>query len=115
MPGIIGFYAFGEGRENWNAAHLVRYGLSALQGRGQESISLATLGPGESLQTLAGRGGVEEFFQKNKNSLPKGFVGIGQTSSYRDDYLVHVKTPYELVLALDGKTDLNEERNEATR
>lgn len=115
MPGLIGFYAFGEGRENWNASHLIRYGLNALQGRGQESISLATLGPEGPMQTLAGEGGVEDFFQKNKNSLPKGFIGIGQTSTYQNDYLVHVKTPYELVLALDGKTDLNEDRNEATR
>jgi amidophosphoribosyltransferase len=115
MPGLIGFYTFGEGRENWDASHLIHYGLSALQGRGQESISLATIGPGSTLQTLGGKGGVEEFFQKNKTSIPKGFIGIGQTSSYVDDYLVHVKAPYELVLALDGKTDLHEDRGEATK
>jgi len=115
MPGLIGFYTFGEGRENWDASHFIHYGLSALQGRGQESISLATFGPGNTLHTLAGKGGVEEFFQKNKTSIPKGFIGIGQTSSYLDDYLVHVKTPYELVLALDGKTDLHEDRGEATK
>jgi amidophosphoribosyltransferase len=115
MPGLIGFYTFGEGRENWDASHFIHYGLSALQGRGQESVSLATIGQGNTLHTLAGKGGVEEFFQKNRTSIPKGFIGIGQTSSYLDDYLVHVKTPYEMVLALDGKTDLHENRGEATK
>src|SRR3989442_406370 len=115
MPGLIGFYTFGEAREIWDASHFIHYGLSALQGRGQESISLATIGPGNTLHTLGGKGGVEEFFQKNTTSIPKGFVGIGQTSSYQEDYLVHVKAPYELVLALDGKTDLHENRDEATK
>ncbi len=115
MPGLLGFYTFGEGRENWDASHFIHYGLSALQGRGQESVSLATIGQGNALRTLGGKGGVEEFFEKNKTSLPKGFIGIGQTSSYLDDYLVHVKAPYELVLALDGKTDLHENRDEATK
>jgi len=115
MPGLVGFYTFGEGRENWDASQIIHYGLSALQGRGQESISLATIGPGNTLHTLGGKGGVEEFFQKNKTSIPKGFIGIGQTSSYEDDYLVHVKAPYELVLALDGKIDLHENRGEATK
>ncbi len=115
MPGLIGFYTFGVGRENWDTSNFIHYGLSALQGRGQESISLATIGPGNTLHTLGGKGGVEEFFQKNKTSIPKGFIGIGQTSSYEDDYLVHVKAPYELVLALDGKTDLHENRGEATK
>jgi amidophosphoribosyltransferase len=115
MPGLIGFYTFGEGRENWDASQFIRYGLSALQGRGQESVSLATIGPGNSLHILGGKGGVEEFFSSNKTSIPKGFIGIGQTSSYLDDYLVHVKTPYELVLALDGKTALHENRGEATK
>ncbi|HEV2120739.1 MAG TPA: hypothetical protein VGS11_11655 [Candidatus Bathyarchaeia archaeon] len=115
MPGLVGFYTFGEGRETWTASHFIHFGLSALQGRGQESVSLATIGPEKTLHTLAGKGGVEEFFQKSKTSLPKGFIGIGQTSSYSDDYLVHVKAPYELVLALDGKTDLHEDRGEATK
>jgi amidophosphoribosyltransferase len=115
MPGLVGFYPFGEGRENWNASHFIRYGLSALQGRGQESVSLAAIGTGGILHTLGGEGGVEEFFEKNKTSTPKGFIGIGQTSSYTDDYLVHVKAPYELVLALDGKTDLHENRGEASK
>jgi amidophosphoribosyltransferase len=115
MTGLVGFYSFGEGRENWDASHFIHYGLSALQGRGQESVSLATIGPGNRLHTLGGKGGVEEFFSSNKTSIPKGFIGIGQTSSYVDDYLVHVKAPYELVLALDGKTDLHENRAEATK
>jgi len=115
MPGLVGFYTFGEGRENWDASQFIHYGLSALQGRGQESVSLASIGPGNTLYTLGGKGGIEDFFQKNKTSIPKGFIGIGQTSSYVDDYLVHVKAPYELVLALDGKTDLHENRGEATK
>jgi len=115
MPGLIGFYTFGEGRENWDASHFIQYGLNALQGQGQESVSIAKIGSRNTLHTLGGKGGIEEFFQKNKTSIPKGFIGIGQTSSYEDDYLVHVKTPYELVLALDGKTDLHEDRGEATK
>ena len=115
MPGLVGFYTFGEGRENWDASHFIHYGLSALQGRGQESVSLATIGQGNILHTLGGKGGVEEFFTNSKTSIPRGFIGIGQTSSYTDDYLVHVKAPYELVLALDGKTDLHENRQEATK
>jgi amidophosphoribosyltransferase len=115
MPGLVGFYTFGEGRENWDASHFIRYGLSALRGRGQESISLAAIGLGNTLHTLGGKGGVEEFFRNNKVSIPKGFIGIGQTSSYVDDHLVHVKAPYELVLALDGKTDLHENRGEASK
>src|SRR5713226_2756896 len=114
MPGLVGFYTFGEGRENWDASHFIRYGLSALQGRGQESVSLGAIAPGNALHTLGGKGGVEEFFRDNKASIPKGFIGIGQTSSYTDDYLIHVKAPYELVLALDGKTDLHENRGEAS-
>jgi len=43
MPGLVGFYTFGEGRENWDASHFIRYGLSALQGRGQESVSLGAI------------------------------------------------------------------------
>src|SRR5437899_12911597 len=108
MPSLVGLYTFGEGRENWDAYHFIHYGLSALQGRGQESVSLSTIGPGDTLHTLGGKGGVEDFFQKNKTTIPKGFIGIGQTSSYLDDYLVHVKEPYDLVLELDRKTDLHE-------
>jgi amidophosphoribosyltransferase len=115
MPGLVGFYPFGEGRENWNSSQFLHYGLSALQGRGQESISIATVGPEGTLETLGGKGGVKEFFQNNTAKLPKGFVGIGQTSSYPDDYIIHVKSPYELVLAVDGKTDLNEDRTESIR
>src|SRR5947209_2570924 len=91
MPGLIGFYTVGEGRENWDASHFIHYGLNALQGRGQESVSLATIGQGNTLHTLSGKGGVEEFFQKNRASIPKGFIGIGQTSSYLEDYLVTLK------------------------
>ena len=115
MPGLVGFYPFGEGRENWNTTQFLHYGLSALQGRGQESVSVATIGPEGTIQTLAGKGGVHEFFQKNLNKIPKGFIGMGQTSSYHDDYLVHVKSPYELALAVDGKTDLNEDRTESIK
>src|SRR6266568_9066660 len=104
MPGLIGFYTFGEGRENWNASHFIHYGLSALKGRGQESVSLATIGQGNTLRTLAGKGGVKEFFKKNRTSIPKGFIEIGKTSSSLDNYLVHVKAPNERVFALDGKT-----------
>ena len=114
MPGLVGFYPFGEGREKWNASHFIHYGLSALQGRGQESISIATIGPEGTLQTLGGKGGVREFFQNNAK-LPWGFIGIGQTSSYQDDNLIHVRSPYELVLAVDGKTDLHEDRNESIK
>src|SRR2546428_9544633 len=115
MPGLAGFYTFGEGRENWDASRFIHYGLSARQGRGQESVSLAVIGPGNALHTLGGKGGVEEFFRNNKTSIPKGFIGIGQSYYYVYDHLDHGKAPYELVLALDGKTDLHENRGEASK
>src|SRR6266571_5313749 len=65
MPGLIGFYTFGEGRENWDASHFIHYGLSALQGRGQESVSIATIGSGNTLHTLGGRGSIKKLFQTN--------------------------------------------------
>src|SRR5437867_6117152 len=95
MPGLVGFYTFGEGRENWDASRFIHYGLSALQGRGQESVSLAVIGPGNALHTLGGKGGVEDFFEKYETGISKGFIGIGQTSSYSDDHLVHVKRSEE--------------------
>src|SRR5438093_5240677 len=115
MPGLVGFYTFGEGRENWDASRFIHYGLNALQGQGQEHVSKDVIGPGNALHTLGGNGRVEDFFEKYGTGISKGFIGIGQTSSYSDDHLVHVKAPYELVLALDGKTELHENRGEASK
>src|SRR5438132_8023459 len=71
MPGLIGFYTFGEGRENWDASHFIRYGLSALQGRGQESISLSTIGPGRTLHTLGEKGESKNFSRKTGQAFQK--------------------------------------------
>jgi glutamine phosphoribosylpyrophosphate amidotransferase len=44
MPGLIGIYPFGLGRENWRLARFVYYGLLALQHRGQEFAAIITYG-----------------------------------------------------------------------
>lgn len=115
MPGLVGFYTFGEDRDSWEANRFLYYGLNALQGRGQESISLATIGSDNKLRLAQGKGGVEDFFERNLDHLPRGFLGIGQGSSYDNDYLIHVREPYELALALDGKTDQNPDKVESSR
>ncbi|MEM4311225.1 MAG: amidophosphoribosyltransferase [Nitrososphaerales archaeon] len=109
MTGIFGFYPFGEGREKWEASRFIYYGLSAMQGRGQETVSFATIKKGK-IEVINRDGLVDEAF---KDPLPEGYIGLGQVSAYPKDYLIHVKEPLELVLAGDGKPALHEDKYEA--
>ncbi|GBC75293.1 Amidophosphoribosyltransferase [archaeon HR06] len=108
MTGIFGFYPFGEGREKWEAARFLYYGLTALQGRGQEAVSIATLKKGK-FNIINKDGLVEEAFK----DLPEGHIGIGQVSAYPKDYLIHLEEPLEIVLVGDGKPNLHEDKREA--
>lgn len=111
MAGIFGFYAFGEGRENWEAKNFIYYGLSSLQGRGQEATSFAVYNyESNSLIWISGDGFVEDLFGKIKQEDVKGFLGIGQVSIDREDYVIRVDEPVQLALAGDGKPALHEKR-----
>lgn len=110
MPGIIGFYPFGEGRENWNACRFLYYGLNALQGRGQESTGLSSFNKDGSLNTVNSNVMVEDFFKEKSESLKEGYIAIGQTSPIKDDGVIHIKEPMELVCVGDGKPDLHSDK-----
>lgn len=111
MAGIFAFYPFGEGRENWEAARFIYYGLSALQGRGQETVSLATYSKDE-FDVKKVKGLVDEAFKEGEK-ISKGYLGIGQVSAYEDDFIVHVKEPLELVLVCDGNPIANMSKGNA--
>ncbi|MDW8044671.1 MAG: amidophosphoribosyltransferase [Nitrososphaerota archaeon] len=110
MPGIIGFYPFGEGRENWNACRFLYYGLNALQHRGQESTGLSSLGKDRLLSTINDDVMVEDFFKEKAGSLKEGHIAIGQTSPIKGDGVIYVKEPVELVCVGDGKPDLHPDK-----
>jgi len=111
LAGIFGFYAFGEGRENWDSKKFIYYGLSSLQGRGQEVTSFAVYDHESNLLRWVSENGlVEDVFGKIKQEDVKGFLGIGQVSAYKDDYLIRVDEPVQLALAGDGKPILHENR-----
>lgn len=114
MPGIMGFYPFGEGRENWDASRFLYYGLTALQGRGEACTSIALL-ESESRQISVYRDNtyVEEFYKRFPQNRIRGFIGIGQVSPNEDDALIEVKAPIRLVLAGDGKPSYDGDRVEA--
>ncbi|MCP8321242.1 MAG: amidophosphoribosyltransferase [archaeon] len=111
MAGIFGFYAFGEGRENWDSKKFIYYGLSSLQGRGQEATSFAVYNHEvDSLRWIFGDGLVEDVFERIKQDDVKGFLGIGQVSTEKGDYVIKVDEPIQLALAGDGKPALHEDR-----
>ena len=115
MPGIFGFYSFGEGRSNWRAARFVYYGLSALQGRGQESVAVGTYNAeNKGLEVLKKRGFVEEIAPELETHV-KGHIGIGQVSPIQEDSLVRVRRPTRLLLAGDGIPRLAESKVAAFR
>lgn len=111
MAGIFGFYTFGEGRENWDSKKFIYYGLSSLQGRGQEATSFAVYDhEANSLRWVSGDGLVEDLFERIKQDNVKGFLGIGQVSIDKGDYVIKVEEPIQLALAGDGKPVLHEDR-----
>ncbi len=112
MPGIFGFYAFGEGRTNWNAVRFAYYGLNALQGRGQESVGLATLNADGQFSIISAKGFVDGISDKLEGQQ-KGHLGIGQVSPIEADPLVSVERPRRLVLAGDGMPFLGDSKAEA--
>lgn len=115
MAGIFGFYAFGEGREQWASAKFIYYALSALQGRGQEAASIVTYDrDGEGFGHLFGEGSVEEVFGKSEKEA-RGFLGIGQVSTNKQDMAIIVDEPLRLALVGDGKPILHEDEQEAYR
>ncbi len=114
MPGIIGFYPFGEGRENWDASRFLYYGLTALQGRGEACTSIALLeDKSKQINIYKDNTYVEEFYKRISESKVRGFIGIGQVSPNEDDTLIEVKAPTRLVLAGDGKPSYEGDRVEA--
>ncbi|MEM4165261.1 MAG: amidophosphoribosyltransferase [Nitrososphaerales archaeon] len=114
MPGIIGFYPFGEGRENWDASRFLYYGLTALQGRGEACTSIALLeSESKKINIYKDNTHVEEFYKRLSEKKVRGFIGIGQVSPNEDDGLIEVKEPIRLVLAGDGKPGYEGNRVEA--
>lgn len=102
MAGIFGFYAFGEGRANWNASRFAYFGLNALQGRGQESAAIAAYSKDDGgFHIVKGKGFVDGISDEAEKQA-KGYLAIGQVSSIEEDSLVEVTHPRRLVLAGDG-------------
>jgi len=109
VAGIFGFYAFGEEREKWNALTFIYYGLQALQGRGQETTSIAWTEPDGGIRVLTREGRSDGIEIDGR----RGFVGLGMVSAYKDDYAIVVNGPLRLVLAGDGKPALADDRGAA--
>ncbi|RLF16731.1 MAG: amidophosphoribosyltransferase [Thermoprotei archaeon] len=113
MPGILGIYPFGLGRENWRLARFVYYGLLALQHRGQEIASIITFD--KELHNVTKKGFVDEAFdEKTINSIP-GFIGVGFVSPTEEQTPIEVSNPLGLILVGDGKPELEEDVRESWR
>lgn len=113
MPGIFALYPFGEGRENWDASRFLYYGLSALQGRGQERASIALFeAANRTFSVITENGLVDDLFKAGRQ-FPKSFLGLGLVSAFEDDSIVSVDSPKSLVLAGDGKPMLHKEKLES--
>ncbi|HDD43042.1 MAG TPA: amidophosphoribosyltransferase [Nitrososphaeria archaeon] len=105
MPGLIGIYPFGLGRENWRLARFVYYGLLALQHRGQELAAIITYGNGD-LHGSIKEGFVDEAFtEETLNAMP-GFIGIGYVSPSPSQQPILVEAPMRIALIGDGKPKL---------
>ncbi|MCD6592364.1 MAG: amidophosphoribosyltransferase [Thaumarchaeota archaeon] len=105
MPGIIGIYPFGLGRENWRLARFVYYGLLALQHRGQELASIITYDSGGFHESIE-KGFVDEAYTEEKlNNLP-GFIGLGYVAPSIDQKPIIIDHPIGLILVGDGKPNL---------
>jgi amidophosphoribosyltransferase len=112
----MGFYPFGEGRENWDASRFLYYGLTALQGRGEACTSIALIdSETKQISVYTKNTYVEEFYKLISGNKVRGYIGIGQVSPSEDDALIEVKSPIRLVIAGDGKPSYEGERSEAFR
>lgn len=114
MPGLIGIYPFGLGRENWKLARFVYYGLLALQHRGQELAAIITYGDGELRESIK-KGFVDEAFtEETLNAMP-GFIGIGYVSPSPNQQPILVEAPMRMALIGDGKPDLGNDIRDSWR
>ncbi|MCD6094985.1 MAG: amidophosphoribosyltransferase [Thermoprotei archaeon] len=110
MPGIVGIYPFGLGRENWRMARFVYYGLLALQHRGQEIASIVTFD--KELHTITRKGFVDEAFNEEMiNSIP-GFIGVGYVSPSENNRPIEIHNPVGLILVGDGRPNIDGARVE---
>lgn len=108
MPGIIGIYPFGFGRDRWSIARFIYYGLLALQHRGQEISSIITY---NSEFHSATRGGlVDESFDEELLASLKGFIGLGFVSPLEGDSPIEVVSPVRLMIVGDGMPLLGKDR-----
>ncbi|MCL7397760.1 MAG: amidophosphoribosyltransferase [Thaumarchaeota archaeon] len=107
MPGLIGIYPFGLGRENWRLARFVYYGLLALQHRGQEFAAIITYGD-EGFHRLSGNGFVDEVFTEDVLNTTPGFIGIGYVTPSKDQHPVFIESPVRMALIGDGKPSLGD-------
>jgi amidophosphoribosyltransferase len=105
MPGLIGIYPFGLGRENWRLVRFIYYGLLALQHRGQELAAIVTCEDG-GFHELAGEGFVDEAFTEDSLNAMPGFIGVGYVTPSKDQRPVSIESPIRMVLIGDGKPGL---------
>lgn len=108
MPGIIGIYPFGLGRERWSIARFVYYGLLALQHRGQEVSSIVTFNSDFYDATCSGL--VDESFNEDLLFSLKGFIGLGMVSPLEGDSPIMVDSPVRLIVVGDGMPLLGGDR-----
>lgn len=113
MPGIIGIYSFGLGREHWSIARFIYYGLLALQHRGQEISSIITFDGDFHYETCKGLVDVS-FTQSLLKSL-HGFIGIGYVSPRENDAPILISSPVRLILVGDGKPLLEKNIHDSWR
>lgn len=102
MTGLIGVYVFDE---RWKISSFGKYGLLALQHRGQENAGLLTLG--DRFYECKGKGWVEDVVTESKAKDLRGHLCLGQVSPYEqeteDTQPLVLKKPKELALVLDGR------------
>lgn len=102
MTGILGIYAFDE---RWRIASFGRYGLLALQHRGQENAGLVTLG--KAFQECRGLGWVEDAISEERIRELRGHICVGQVSPNEvpEEYIqpLILRGSKPLVFTLDGR------------
>ncbi len=101
MPGLIGVYPFGFGRENWKISRFIYYGLLALQHRGQEKSSIVTFD--NMFHQEIRRGLADEVFNNKMLDSLEGYIGIGYVSPMEDGEPIEISSPTRLFLIGDGK------------
>lgn len=108
MPGIIGIYPFGLGRERWSIARFIYYGLLALQHRGQEVSSIVTYD--NEFHNVTCSGLVDESFNEELLASLAGFIGLGFVSPLENASPIMVDSPVKLTVIGDGMPLLEKSR-----